>query len=152
MEMYRSTTFDPEEIVMKNCLPSLAALLIAGSSVYAQPQIGSYSPPVTNPFPIISPYLNMNRTGTAPAINYYGIVKPQMESQQAIQQLQQQYQMTQNNGLARNPYASQNSLSGEQEMAATGRPLGGYFNYSHYFPLYYRGGNGGGTGMPGIRR
>ncbi len=80
---------------MKRCLATLAAVLATGTSVHAQPQIGSYSPPVVNTRPVVSPYLNLNnRNGTNAAINYYGIVQPQIQNQQAIQQLQvQQGQM-----------------------------------------------------------
>jgi hypothetical protein len=126
-----------EEIVMKHCSAGLLAAITLATSVHAQqPQIGSYNPPVVNPRPVISPYLNLNRTGVNPAINYFGIVRPQMENHQAIQQLQQQYQATQ--GMIQ----TQTGALANEEMAPTGRAVGGYFNYSHYFPLYARGGAG----------
>jgi hypothetical protein len=133
------------EIVMKPYLVSLLAMLALGTGAGAQQQIGSYSPPVVNPRPVISPYLNLNHGGGVPAVNYYGIVRPQIENQQAIQHLQQQVQTTQ--GLMQNQTGT---LAGE-DMAPTGRAMGGYFNYSHYFPLYSRGA-GGSTGNSGVRR
>jgi hypothetical protein len=39
--------------------------------------------------PTFSPYLNLNRPGAIPAINYYGLVRPQVTYNSAIQQLQQ---------------------------------------------------------------
>lgn len=54
----------------------------------ASAQLGQYTPPQTNPHPTVSPYLNMNRNN--PAINYYGIVKPQINTAQTLQQLQNQ--------------------------------------------------------------
>jgi len=44
--------------------------------------------PATNP--PVSPYLNLVRPGSSPAINYYGIVRPQVDLQQSLQGLQSQ--------------------------------------------------------------
>jgi hypothetical protein len=132
---------------MKQYLASLGAVLIVGTSVHGQPQIGSYSQPVVNPRPIISPYLNLNQGSANPAINYYGIVRPQIENRQAIQNLQQQAQTTQ--GMIQ----GQAGPSANEDIAPTGRTMGGYLNYSHYFPLYSRG--AGGSSAPagnGARR
>jgi hypothetical protein len=130
---------------MKHCLAGLGTLLAFAASAQAQPQIGSYSPPVVNPHPVISPYLNLNRSGVSPAINYYGIVKPQIENRQALQNLQQQVQTTQN--FVQNQATQMQA----EEMAPTGRTSGGYFNYSHFFPGFTRGGSSGsGSGMPGM--
>ena len=50
-----------------------------------------YTPPATNPFqrPVVSPYLNL-RLGGNPAINYYGLVRPQEQTAATLLQLQQQ--------------------------------------------------------------
>jgi hypothetical protein len=40
--------------------------------------------------PGISPYLNLVRPGASPAINYYGIVRPQLQYNTAINSLEQQ--------------------------------------------------------------
>jgi hypothetical protein len=65
--------------------------VLALSAGAARAQFGYYSPPQTSPFPRapISPYLNLARGGN-PAINYYGLVRPQVEFQQSIFGLQQQ--------------------------------------------------------------
>ena len=134
---------------MKHCFAGLFAILALATNAHAQPQIGSYSPPIVNPRPAISPYLNLNtRGGINTAVNYYGIVRPQMQNTQAIQQLQQQFQTTQ--GWTQGQTGQLNN----DEMLPTGRALGGYFNYSHYFPIYSRGATGTTTapGMNGIRR
>jgi hypothetical protein len=117
---------------------SLALTLALAQDIYAQPQIGSYSPPVVNPRPVVSPYLNLNRGGSPPAINYYGIVRPQIENHQAIQGLQQQVQTTQTQ------LQNQTGAMANEEMAPTGRAVGGYLNYTHYFPLFSRGAGGSG--------
>jgi hypothetical protein len=56
------------------------------------PALGQfYSRPPTSPFyrPPVSPYLNLMRPGLS-GINYYGLVRPQVDAATAIQQLQQQ--------------------------------------------------------------
>jgi hypothetical protein len=41
-----------------------------------------------------SPYLNLNRGGNTAALNYYGIIRPQMNFQSSLQSLSQQQQQT----------------------------------------------------------
>jgi hypothetical protein len=75
-----------------------------------------------NPYqrPTISPYLNLARGGN-PAINYYGLVRPQIEQQQAIQQLQGQQNLFQQT-LLQQPTAALN----------TGHPTS-FLSHSRYF-------------------
>ncbi len=40
--------------------------------------------------PTFSPWLNLNRPGTNPVLNYYGLVRPQMTYNSSILQLQQE--------------------------------------------------------------
>ena len=124
---------------MRSCPISFALMIAFAQGIHAQPQIGSYSPPVVNPHPITSPYLNLNRTGTNAAVNYYGIVRPQIQSHQAIQNLQNQVQTTQTQ------VQNQAGALSNEEMAPTGRMTGGYLNYSHYFPIFSRGAGNSGT-------
>ena len=42
-----------------------------------------------NQRPAFSPYLNLNRRGANPAINYFGMVRPQLTAASSIYQLQQ---------------------------------------------------------------
>jgi hypothetical protein len=76
----------------------LAAALTPGRAA-AQfiPSPGTFGRPPGNPMgtPTFSPYLNLGRGGNE-ALNYYGLVRPQVQAQQSIQQLQQQqYQLEQ---------------------------------------------------------
>src|SRR5579864_5687257 len=77
-------------VLMKGFLFLTVAFLIQGigAPLYAQE---AYTRPMTGPSnsPPLSPYLNMVRGGN-PAVNYYGLVRPQMQAQHSIQQLQQQ--------------------------------------------------------------
>ncbi len=63
---------------------ALAALL--GATGWAQ------VPPSLNPSrrPAVSPYINLLRQGSDPAVNYYGIVRPDITFRSSINQLQQQ--------------------------------------------------------------
>jgi hypothetical protein len=66
-------------------LTCLLLVLSAGSSAPAQ----TYVPPRVSPYANggISPYVNLLRGGN-PAINYYGLVLPEIQAQNSIQQLQ----------------------------------------------------------------
>ena len=102
-------------------------MLVTASSVPAQ---GTYTRPMTSPngAPAVSPYLNLVRGGN-PAVNYYGLVRPQMDAQHALQQLQ--------SGVA----APASSLP----MDATpnsGHPVQ-FMNFSHYFNNNVGGGLSG---------
>ncbi len=115
-----------------------AVLLALWLSVYAdraQAQF-QYVRPQTNPYntPILSPYLNLNRGGL-PAINYFGLVRPQVETQQSLQTLGQQQQILQQQLLS-------TTEMGRPTEGASGHPT--YFmNYSHYFPQMGRTVTGG---------
>jgi hypothetical protein len=72
---------------------------------------------------VVSPYLSLVQRGQSPAINYYNIVRPDIEFRQGIQSLQNQV----------NTQAAQQ----EQGGAAAGLPFTGhsttFMNTSHYF-------------------
>jgi hypothetical protein len=68
-------------------------LVVFLSGGRADAQVGfPYVPPTTNPFgrPVVSPYVNLALPGN-PGINYYGLVRPQLQGINAINQLQTQY-------------------------------------------------------------
>ncbi len=68
---------------------ALLAIVIMGSSRSASAQLplpGQGNVPNTGP--AVSPYLNLLRRGTSPGVNYYGIVKPQLDMQNALRGLQ----------------------------------------------------------------
>jgi hypothetical protein len=83
-------------------LGTVGVLLIVGvGPAAAQPQ---FSNPIQSPVaqPPVSPFINLFRQGNSPALNYYGLVRPQLEFRNAYQQLQQQ------------------QVSAEQQQAAVG--------------------------------
>jgi hypothetical protein len=72
--------------------------------------------------PTLSPYLNLLRPGGAPAINYYGLVRPQQAYNYAINSLDQQV-----------AYSRVAATAAENQAApSTGHPI--YFlNYQKFF-------------------
>jgi hypothetical protein len=92
-----------------------ASMLAVVGPAKAQP--GTFRPP-------LSPYLNLLRGGN-PAINYYGLVRPEQQFTQSIQQLQMQ--------ATAGPVAA--PLEGVQTLPYTGHPVR-FVNYSHYYNFY----------------
>ena len=107
------------------CLISMVSAAL-GTSQDAWAQF-PYSRPATTPNPFyqqpFSPYLNLFRQGNSTAFNYYGLVRPQQQFQNNIQQLQQQ-----------NTTLQQNIARAEefQGFVITGN-RGQFLNYSKYF-------------------
>lgn len=89
------------------------------------PAVGA--PPITTP--PVSPYINLGRTGS-PAINYFGLVRPELNFRNSILQLQRQAATT------------QQAITEVQDAAlpATGHPSR-FLNYSPYF-MNLSGGTG----------
>jgi hypothetical protein len=94
----------------------------------AQQPIGGYTPPTVGP-PAFSPFLNLNRPGTNPAINYYGLVRPQQQTAQQLANLQ--YQQNALAGTLGAPGAV--GPDGALPPSTTGHPVR-YFDYARYFP------------------
>ncbi len=120
-------------------LPALAPGRASAQFPYQQP-LG------VNPSkrPAISPYINMMQGGN-PAINYYGLVRPQMDTNRAIQRLaigqQQQFGQAQPGGAF---LSNQDGNLGG--MPATGHATS-FFNYSTYFPAGTAGGQTGASSV-----
>jgi hypothetical protein len=96
----------------------LSAALLISLSGAAQAQLpfgpqnnawGGMVPPTP---PAFSPYLNLNRQGASPAVNYYGLVRPQLQFRNAIQGLQSQ--TTQVNPFVQATAADQTLITGHQ--------------------------------------
>jgi len=72
---------------------ALAAVIVPGRAVAQLPSTFTqpFARPYQNPLgtPVFSPYLNLTQGGNA-AVNYFGLVRPQVQTQQQLQQLQQQ--------------------------------------------------------------
>jgi hypothetical protein len=85
-----------EEISMRPFWVALASgtvfVWLSLQTAAAQPPRPQLGVAPTNPYqgPALSPYLNLFRRDTLPAINYYGIVRPQFETNASLQQLQEQ--------------------------------------------------------------
>src|SRR4051812_20971970 len=52
-------------------------------------QLGGRSQSLTRPRPTVSPFLNLGRGGSNAAVDYYGLVRPQMDANRSIGDLQQ---------------------------------------------------------------
>ncbi len=122
---------------MKTLWITAAALVglavFTGGRLYAQAPVVRPPGPAPNLPPPYSPYLNLLRNGNPTYINYYGLVRPEVDFRNGINNLQQ--------GVAAN------TASISQTDQATGLPLTGhptqFMNTSHYFL------NRGGQGTPG---
>lgn len=100
---------------------SLMALVAASGAALAQPLPGVAG---TNP-PVFSPYLNLARRDSSPAINYFGLVRPQIQARSSLLALQNQLQQE-----------NQRQMSGQSvvnpDLPVTGQQTvflntGGYF-------------------------
>ena len=108
---------------MKRTLAPAALLVaaLAATTARAQYPLGPASGPGYNP--PVSPYLNLLRRGSDPAINYFGLVRPEINASRALQGLQQQV----------NSLGAQTAADAQANyQLATGHPIV-FNNYSHYF-------------------
>ena len=78
------------------CAAVVGVAFAAAGAASAQPPPGPPGPRPgpTNP-PAVSPYLNLNRTGAPAAVNYYGLVRPQIDFRNAYLGLQQDFNQIQ---------------------------------------------------------
>ncbi len=129
--------------MLRYAVAAVLGLVVSGSG-FAQPQ-----PPVSATRPTYSPYLNLLRGGTLPGVNYYGLVRPEMQFRQQANSLQQQLNST-NQNLQN--FENQLLQPGEQpNLPGTGH--GVVFNQPfRYFNRLAVGGSGGtgGTGTGGF--
>jgi hypothetical protein len=113
---------------MKRYLWTLTALGVglAFAAPASAQGLGTYQPK----HPTFSPYLNMTRGGGNPAVSYFGIVRPQMQTAQSLQQLQGQQAQLQ----AELGGAPVGAVAPDATTAfATGHAVS-FLNMSHYFP------------------
>jgi hypothetical protein len=123
---------------MNRWLSGVLAVLVLWAMpalAHGQSRIGSYQRPQVNPHPTVSPYLNLGRggNGVGTAIDYYGIVRPQQDLRNNVVNLQQQIQ-----GLQQTQPVLPVAES-DANLPITGRGIGGFMNYGHYFPLLTQG-------------
>jgi hypothetical protein len=133
----RRTVFYPVQAVLL-----LAAWLtpqLVQAQGFGQPGAGRSLPPP------VSPYLNLLRPGSSTAINYYDLVRPQIDYGNSINSLQNQV-----SGVAGQVSAG---LGGFYGPPVTGHPVYFLSTYS-YFPSrrggMFSGGGGVGGGMGGV--
>ena len=69
---------------------SADACLAQGPSFRPGPGGGSFGQGGIGNTPAVSPYMNLFRRGSSVAVNYYGLVRPALDFQGAINNLQQQ--------------------------------------------------------------
>src|SRR4051812_12618622 len=87
-------------------------------------QVPGQIQPQAIPNPAISPYLNLVRRGASPLLNYQGLVLPQIQARNELNNLNQQVMGLQNAGAAVYP--------GTGSELATGKSVG-YFTHRGYF-------------------
>jgi hypothetical protein len=113
---------------------TLAAALLIAADARAQPPLGPRPLTGVNT-PPVSPYLNLLRPGTSPAINYYGLVRPEVNFMNSVQALQAQL-----------GYAQQAAgVTQFGEPGTTGHPAF-FLNHTGYF--LNSGGSAAVTGGP----
>jgi hypothetical protein len=76
------------------------------------------------PSPAISPYLNLARGGN-PAINYYGLVRPQIAFNNELNTLQREINTVSGQAGA--------GVQGQGDSLSTGHPIQ-FMNLTHFFP------------------
>jgi hypothetical protein len=95
MRVFRPTSscqISMESRSMRNmawvALACVAASLWLETATAQPPFPGSTPGPYTQP--AVSPYLNLTRRGSSAGVNYFGLVRPQLEFRNAYRELQQQ--------------------------------------------------------------
>ena len=132
------------------CWAAVAAAVCVPAAV-AQPQ-----PTGGPPAPSFGQYLNLINRGGSPALNYYGIVRPQQQlAQQQAQLGQQQRQLGQQQAqlgqeLQANEYGvyGQSVFGYDRRLRQTGF-IPTFANTGHYFSTNPALGGGGGVGRTG---
>jgi len=115
---------------MKHWLFALSlALGIGAQSAQAQVLIAPFRPTAPTR-PTVSPYLNLNRGGSA-GVNYFNLVRPQIETTRTLQTLGQEIQQIAPTG---------SGATGVITTGIQGSGVPNYMYYSHYFPSMPSGG------------
>lgn len=110
------------------------AIMVAASLGYTADLHAQGAPPST-----AFNWLNLNRGGASAATNYYGIVRPNNMTQNALMNLNQDY-----NNLRQSALSSRNQP--QEGIQSTGHAAT-FMNFGHYFPGLNR--SGGGAMRPG---
>ncbi len=98
-------------------------VVLIATSGWASAQFPQQPPAV--PRPVLSPYLNLLRRNNPAYLNYYGLVQPQIQAQNALNNLQQQVNVLQNT-------PQQGVYGGTGSELSTGKQVG-FFTHQAYF-------------------
>ena len=125
---------------------SLAAVPVFETTARAQPPGGPPGSPFAGPRPAqFGNYLNLTRQGASPAVNLYGIIRPQADFANSIGQLQRQVSV--------GPFSAYSDPTAEQP-SLTGHSFGFQNQFMYYQNQYYAGnfglGRAGGSGGGGF--
>lgn len=93
----------------------------------ARAQFGYQRPRTGYTRPAVSPYLNLNRAGVAPGVNYQALVRPQFETYGQLQGLQQGFQTLQQQQAGTSGGVGVPPASGVTGFGPR------FFYYSHYY-------------------
>jgi hypothetical protein len=132
--------------MLRLTLPALAVAVVSTAPLLAQPQ-----PPGGVPQrPTFSPYLNLLNRGASPALNYYGLVRPQQQFQQQAGQLQQQLNSASADFQS---LQAQNSLLAGTLINSFLPPTGNVATFNNTGNYFNRiGGGPGGVSFGGVNR
>lgn len=114
---------------MRRIVPALIALALAvtaGAAHAQQPPAVQQQPTPPYSPPVVSPYLNLLHRGN-PAVNYYGIVQPQIQDARQLQMLQFGLNRT-----AAEATAAEAAATTPGGLATTGHTVG-FMTYTRYF-------------------
>jgi hypothetical protein len=103
-------------------LAVLVLITICGGAARAQPLGPRVGAPT--PGPTVSPYINLLRTGNSAASNYYGLVRPQLQTNAGLQTLQQQIYSGQSQPLPGSEPTSDLLITGHSAV---------FMNYGGFF-------------------
>jgi len=115
---------------------AVVALGVTAGAALAQPAYvpaGQSTGPATRP--TFSPYLNLLRGSNSPGVNYYGLVRPQVQAQSALSTLQATLGQP-----AGSPFDTI-----DPSIPVTGQPFG-YMTHTSYFLNNRAGGRGNSSG------
>jgi hypothetical protein len=103
-----------------------------GAPLWAQSALAR---PLGLPKPVVSPYLDLLRRGGSPAFNYLTLVRPELDTQKALGQLNTQILQATSPQVAGHAY--------EGDTTTTGHPFG-FQTQRRYFMNFGSGGSSGG--------
>lgn len=118
-------------------LVAVGAVLLAAESASAQPTAPTRRP-------AFSPFLNLNRAGGSPTLNYYGLVRPEIQARQSIQNLQ--------GAVGANQQAIGNLQTEITELPGTGHASSFQTHRSYFLTGGASGSGTGGGGTSAIVR